>query len=66
MHSTLTSFEQHAKLATMLTGIFFEHACSEWNMHVPHVEHGKISCHLVAPRLRHTHRMSDAYAYACA
>jgi hypothetical protein len=30
-----SSFEQHAKIATMLTWDFFKIPCSEWNMHVP-------------------------------
>ena len=44
-----SSFEQHAKLASMLTWIFFKIPCSEWNMHIPHVEHGKILCQHAAP-----------------
>jgi hypothetical protein len=27
----------------------FEHACLEWNMHVTHVNMGKIPCHHAAP-----------------
>ena len=44
-----SSFEHHAKFAIMLTWDFFKISCSEWNMHVPHVEHGKISCQHAAP-----------------